>query len=76
MATVTAMAKRPSADSGATKHVRVFQDLAEMIGWVVQIRGVSAANYLDPLLRSTVESDFRAIKHIVDSIKKQQKAGG
>jgi hypothetical protein len=49
---------RPPRDAGdqATRQVRVFSDLAEMIAEVVEVVDVASANLLDPILRPDVEA--------------------
>lgn len=61
---------RPKRDEGdgKTKHVRVFDDLAEKIGWIVKVEGGSSAQLLDPIIRDHIDERYQAIKPTVDAI--------
>lgn len=53
---------RPRKDSEAkkTKHVRISEDIAEKLGWLVRVLGVdwSAGRILDPMIRDGVDALF------------------
>jgi hypothetical protein len=57
-----------------TSHIRIAEDLAEMLGWVVRVGGTSAAEFADPLLRPAVEAAFEPIRPIVKKFKAAQAA--
>jgi hypothetical protein len=55
---------RPKKSDGEqpTRHVRVFEDLADMIGWIYHFESqeekTSVAQILDPMLRAQVAARF------------------
>lgn len=55
---------RPKKDEGekGTRHVRVFEDLADMIGWIYYFESkeekTSVAQIIDPLLREKVQERY------------------
>lgn len=61
---------KKGAEAGSTATLRVFSDLAEMIGWIVRLDGVSSANLLDPLIRPQISARYETIRKDVDAIKK------
>ena len=64
---------RGGQESGS-KLVRMNEDLAEMIAWIVKIEGGTAATFVDPLLRPSVTAKFATIKSDVEKIKKAEDA--
>jgi hypothetical protein len=71
---------RPKGNQDAsTRQVRVADDLAEMIGWIVRILGKSNRDYansaqlLDPMIRAQVESLYHPIAPRVEQIKKKMR---
>lgn len=63
---------RPSKDEGdaGTGGVRVYADVREMLGWIVFIKKVKMAAYLDELIREQVETDFEEITPAVEEYKR------
>ncbi len=61
---------RKDRDEAGTRLVRVNGDLAEMIGWIVELKGGSSAKLLDPLIRKEIKDEFGTIAREVDVIKK------
>jgi hypothetical protein len=63
---------RPSKEDGesATRQVRVFHDLADMIGDIIDVQGGSAANLVDPFLRPSVLALHNTLKPLIDQMKK------
>lgn len=52
-----------------TTHVRVMDDVAEWIGWIYEVEGISSAVLLDPLIRHSVEARYKRIESVVERIK-------
>lgn len=67
---------RPKKGSGerGTKHVRVFEDAAEMIGWIVRIEGGSSATLLDPMIRAQLAARYLKHKDVIDKIRAAEEA--
>lgn len=65
---------RPPASEGekGTRQIRVFDDMADMIGWVTRINGGNAAQLVDPLLRPAISSAYKMIEADVERIKKAE----
>ena len=68
-----------SGDEHGTRQIRVFEDIADKIAWIVRVRGGSAAQLLDPLIRPEIESLYHlyedAIKRIMaaeDALRKTE----
>lgn len=64
---------RPMKPEGSgdetTKMVRLANDVAEMIGWIVKVDGGTAAQLLDPLIRAPIQARYRQIQPQVERIK-------
>lgn len=41
-----------------TRQVRINDDLADMLGWIVRLTRVHSAVYLDPLIRDRITADY------------------
>ena len=74
---------RPKKAEGerATRHVRVFADLAEMIGWIYHFRTqageqISVAQILDPILRDGVAELYAPYANAVKEIERAESAVG
>ena len=67
---------RPTKEEGAaeTKLIRVHGDVAEMIGWIVELQGIKTANLLDPLIRPAVLARYKQIEPEVEAVKKLREA--
>jgi hypothetical protein len=61
---------RKDRDDAGTRLVRVNGDMAEMIGWIVELKGGSSAKLLDPLIRKGIKEEFATIAREVEVIKK------
>jgi hypothetical protein len=48
------MAEKSTPQSTATRHVRIAEDLAEMLGDILETEGGTSAAFLDPLLRAEI----------------------
>ena len=76
------MGKRKKAEStpqdepgGETRHVRVFDDLAEMIAWICRVENTTTAKLLDPIIRGSVVARYAQIEDVVAALKRaEQKA--
>jgi hypothetical protein len=66
--------KKAEGEKG-TRHVRVFEELADMIGWIYyfesQQEKTSVAQILDPMLREQVLKRFEPYQ---DRVKRMQEA--
>ena len=64
---------RPKADRG-TRGVRIFDDTAEMLGWVLDLegQGETFADFIEDLIRREVENRFAPIANRVAIIKAAQ----
>lgn len=67
---------RPKKTDGGqgTKHVRVFADVAEMIAWITRIKGNNSAQLLDPIIRSSIVSQYKILEREIEAIKRAEAA--
>ncbi len=67
---------RPKQDAtdGGTRHLRVYGDLADMVGWIVRIEKTSSAKLVDPLIRPQITARYKQIEKLVEQIKKAEDA--
>lgn len=65
---------RPKKEAGeaGTRGVRVYADVAEMLGWILRVDGGTSAGLLDPLIRPQVVSRYAAIEGAVEAIKRAE----
>jgi hypothetical protein len=71
----TQRGRPPKDEDEGTRMVRLYTDLADMIGWIVKLsgkKGYTAAQLVDPLLRPQIVARYDQIKPQVDKIKKAQ----
>lgn len=61
---------KKGTEAGATATVRVFADLAEMIGWIVRLEGTPSSNLIDPLIRPQITARFETLRKDIDAIKR------
>lgn len=61
---------RMARDEPGTRLVRVNADIAEWIGWIVELKGGTSARLLDPLVRKPIKKSFEEIEADVTVIKK------
>ncbi len=54
----------------AVKLVRINVDLAEMLSWIVKVKGGTVAEFLDPLIRPQVTTAYKQIEAVVLKAKK------
>lgn len=62
------------AEAGATKHIRVFADLAQMLAWIGEANGQSSAQFLDPLIREHVVHTYTLLYPHLAALKAAQDA--
>jgi len=55
-----------------TRPTRIAEDIGEKLAWVIELRGGSAADRLDPLVRKHIESWYADIADDVAAIKRAQ----
>ena len=55
-------------DMGKTRHVRLSNDLVDMISWLAHIEGGSAAQIIDPLVRQAITARYEGIRPLVEGI--------
>ncbi len=67
---------RPPKENGSgdtkAKMVRLSNDLAGMISWIVKLEGGTASQLLDPLIRGPIQARYAKIKPQVEKIKRAQ----
>ncbi len=63
------MAKAKTSDEEGTRQVRVFEDVGEMISWIIRVEGGKTANLLDPMIRSQVTARYQKHKEVIDKIR-------
>lgn len=65
---------RPRKDEGdhGTRQVRVFEDIAEMVSWIVRVEGGTTAKVIDPLVRAQLTVRYLKHKDVIDKIKKAE----
>ena len=72
---------KPKSQNG-TDLVKIDPALVEKLGWIVKLRkaagqkGFTNASYLEPLIRTSIERDYRVIEKDVEAIKQREAAGG
>lgn len=67
-----AVEKTERADGEATRQIRVFKDLADMLGEIHDMKDGqdSIANIVDPWLRPHVLAEHARLKELIDQMKK------
>lgn len=75
------MAARGSGSKKKSPLIKIDPELVEKLGWLVRIRNAdrdestpewTAALIVEPLIRTTIERDFKVIESQVESIKRDQ----
>lgn len=70
---------KPTAEpmEKGTRQVRVYEDVGDMISWIVRVTGENTASLLDPLVRAEItekymryEEQIKKIKAAEDALKK------
>ena len=67
------MAKADDGDAG-TRQVRVFEDVGEMISWIIRVEGGKTANLLDPMIRAQVTARYQKHREVIDKIRAAEEA--
>lgn len=62
--------KEDSSGDAGTRMVRLYNDVADMVGWIVELEGGTAAQLLDPLIRAAILARYKRIEPQVIKIKK------
>jgi hypothetical protein len=62
---------RPKRDEGdrGTRHVRVNEDIADMVSWILRVENVSSARLLDPLLRAAILARYKKHEKAINMLK-------
>jgi|GEM_PF-6363025 len=58
----------------ATRQVRVFEDIGDMVSWIVRVEGCKTANLLDPMIRAEVTARYLKHKDVIDKIRAAEEA--
>jgi hypothetical protein len=61
-------------DEDRTTHVRMKQDLAEMLRWVARVQNQNVADLVDPLLRPQIISRYAARLDLIQQLKAAEDA--
>lgn len=74
MVYVTGIAKvtrqrREKGESG-TRQIRVYDDLADMIGEILEVEGGTAAAFIDPLVRPQITAKHAQLETEIQRIRK------
>ena len=64
---------REESDRG-TRQVRVFEDVGEMISWIIRIEGGTTASLLDPMIRAEITARYLKHEDAIDKIKAAENA--
>ncbi len=63
---------RRADEAGGTTMIRVNADLAEMIAWVARLENTTAAQLVDPLVRTPVAAKYTKHSAAIEKIKKAE----
>ena len=66
---------QPPEDEGGTRQVRVAGDLADMLGEIHDVTGEPTAQFLDPLIRASIEAEHVRLLPVIAAMKKARKRG-
>lgn len=71
------MAKQPGGrprggEERGSRLVRLNEDLAEMIAWIVKVEGGTAATLCDPLLRPQITARYKSIEQLVKQVREHE----
>lgn len=65
----------PNPSEGGTRHIRVAEDLARMLGDIIEVEGGTSAQFVDPLIRPQIVARYSELKPLIDQMAKvRQKA--
>lgn len=69
-------AGRPPRDEGdrGTRQIRVFEDLGEMISWIIRVEGGTTANLLDPMIRAQILARYTKHQDVIAKLKAAEEA--
>jgi hypothetical protein len=63
-------ASETEASQPLTKQIRVDAELADMLGWIVRLKGGTIAQLVNRMMRSEVDAIYKTIEKSVVEIKK------
>jgi hypothetical protein len=63
-------ARKKTVKDDGTKQIRVFDDLADMIGWIIKLEGGTVAKLIDPILRPEIVAKYARYEKQVEQLKK------
>jgi hypothetical protein len=69
MAKATQPASSRDESEKGTRQVRVFDDVGEMISWIIKIEGGTTAALLDPMIRDGVVARYRRHEEAIKKIR-------
>lgn len=72
MATSKGGRPRKHAKGTGTNQVRVDDDLAQMIGWICEVKGVSTANLISPMLQEPIRAMYEELYPLIKKVKEVQ----
>lgn len=66
---------------GETRQIRVFKDLADMLGWIQRLsqadgKDTTVAQIIDPLIRAEVTRQYEPFRERAEKIKKLEGGKG
>jgi hypothetical protein len=61
-------------DERGTRQVRVYEDIGDMISWIIRVEGGTTASLLDPLVRAEVTERFLRHKEKIERLKQAEDA--
>jgi hypothetical protein len=62
--------QREKKGENGTRQIRVYDDLADMIGEIIDVEGGTAAALIDPLLRPQISAKHRQLEPEIQKIRK------
>lgn len=65
----------PEESAAKTQQVRVNGDLAKMLGDIYDVTGEPTAQFLDPLIRASVQAEYDRLRDLIEKIERVRKKG-
>lgn len=62
--------RRERKGENGTRQIRVYDDLADMIGEILDVEGGTAAALIDPLVRPQVSAKHEQLRSEIEKIRK------
>ncbi len=66
--------EQPATSKPVTRLTRVYEDLVEKLSDVVEVEGTTSAEFLDPLIRSHIESRYNANIVAINALREARRA--